>query len=131
MVIADCFRSAGFVGGRAVGGGHKYEQFLDAVPRAGFVITSNEDVTALTAPSIEIDRMLYRDVLSPVVAQLGGLLEDRRPVAHWLASRAYRLFVRAPERERIAARLGAENCTPEQFRANSTYRFITLERSGA
>lgn len=128
VVIADCFRSDGFKGGRAIGGGHRYSAFLEAVEGSGFAVTSNEDVTALAAPSIEIDRMLYRDVLSPVVSQLGGLLEDKRPVIHWLASRAYGLFVSARERQRISERLRAEYRTPELFAANNTYRFLTLER---
>lgn len=128
VVIADCFRSDGFKGGRAIGGGHRYAEFLESVAASGFSITSNEDVTALAAPSIEIDRMLYRDVLSPVVSQLGGLLEEKRPFTHWLATRAYGLFVNPRERQRIADRLKAEYRTPELFRANNTYRFMTLER---
>ncbi len=128
VVIADCFRSEGYKGGRAIGGGHRYSTFLEAVSGSGFAITSNEDVTALAAPSIEIDRMLYRDVLSPVVTQLGGLLEDKRPLTHWLATRAYGLFVNARERQRITDRLKAEYRTPELFLANNTYRFMTLQR---
>ncbi|MDB5542769.1 MAG: hypothetical protein JWQ89_4496 [Devosia sp.] len=128
VVIADCFRSDAFQGGRAIGGGHRYARFLEAVEEAGFAITSNEDVTALAAPSIEIDRMLYRDVLAPVVTQLGGLLEERRPGTHWLATRAYRMFVSGNERQRIADRLKAEYRTPELFIENNTYRFMTLER---
>lgn len=128
VVIADCFRSDGYQGGRAIGGGHRYSGFLNAVESSGFVIASNEDVTGLAAPSIEIDRMLYRDVLSPVVIQLGGLLEEKRPITHWLARQAYGLFVNSRERQRIADRLQAEYRTPELFVANNTYRFLTLER---
>ena len=108
VVIADCFRSAGYQGGRAVGGGHKYSAFLEALEQARFAITSNEDVTSLAAPSIALDRMLYRDVLGP--------------------GSAFRLLVNARERQRIADRLKAEYRTPELFLVNNTYRFITLER---
>jgi 2-polyprenyl-3-methyl-5-hydroxy-6-metoxy-1,4-benzoquinol methylase len=128
VVIADCFRSDGFKGGRAIGGGHRYSAFLEAVEDSDFVIAANEDVTSLAAPSIEIDRMLYRDVLAPVVTQLGGLLEEKRPFTHWLAARAYGLFVSARERQRITDRLKAEYRTPELFLANNTYRFLRLER---
>lgn len=130
VVIADCFRSDAFKGGRAIGGGHRYARFLEAAAQARFSISSNEDVTALAAPSIEIDRMLYRDVLAPVVTQLGGLLEDRRPATHWLATRAYRMLVSGKERQRITDRLKAEYRTPERFIENNTYRFMTLERRG-
>ncbi|OEO31409.1 hypothetical protein VW23_015985 [Devosia insulae DS-56] len=62
------------------------------------------------------------------MTQLGGLLEDKRPLTHWLARQAYGLFVGAGERQRIADRLKAEYPTPELFIANNTYRFLTLER---
>jgi 2-polyprenyl-3-methyl-5-hydroxy-6-metoxy-1,4-benzoquinol methylase len=129
VVITDCFRSAEYKGGRAVGGGHRYASFLAALEQAHFTITSNEDVTALAAPSIALDQMMYRDVVAPTVNQLGGLLHERRPVLHWLATRAYHLFVKAKERQRIADRLKAEYRTPELFRLNNTYRFMTLERA--
>lgn len=130
VVIADCFRSAAYRKGRAIGGGHRYAAFIEAVGQAGFTITSNEDVTALAAPSIAIDRMMYRDVLAPTVDQLDRLLRERRPVLHWLVRSGYRLFVRESERRRIADRLKAEYRTPELFLFNNTYRFLTLERAG-
>lgn len=129
VVIADCFRSDAYAGGREVGGGHRYADFLAAVAASPFAITGDEDVTGLAAPSIAIDRMIYRDVLSPVIAQGSGALATRRPVLHWLGTRAYRLFVSGRERERIAERLRAERRTPERFLANNTYRFLTLERA--
>lgn len=71
--------------------------------------------------------MLYRDVLSPAVTQLGGLIEKKRPATHWLATRAYGL-VSATQRQSIADRLKAERRTREPFLANNTCRFMTLQR---
>lgn len=128
VVIADCFRSEGFKGGAAVGGGHRYTDFLAAAEGAGYRVASDEDVTAMAAPSIALDRKVYREALSPVVSQLGGLLAERRPVLNWLARRAYKVLVKSKERERIARRLRADERTPEMFVANNTYRFVTLEK---
>jgi 2-polyprenyl-3-methyl-5-hydroxy-6-metoxy-1,4-benzoquinol methylase len=128
VVIADCFRAEGFAGRGVVGGGHRFTNFLAATDGAGYAITSDEDVTAMAAPSIALDRMIYREALSPVVTQLGELLAERRPVLNWLVLGAYRVFVSRTERERIARRLKAEQRTPEIFAANNTYRFLTLEK---
>jgi 2-polyprenyl-3-methyl-5-hydroxy-6-metoxy-1,4-benzoquinol methylase len=129
VVIADCFRSAGYQGGRMVGGGHRYAAFIEAVAAAGYAVTSDEDVTALAAPSIEIDAMFYRDALSPVLAHLGNQLERRRPFINSLIRGGYRLFVRKRARSELADRLAATYRTPALFHANNTYRFLALRRA--
>ncbi|MEQ1899784.1 MAG: methyltransferase domain-containing protein [Devosia sp.] len=126
VVIADCFRSEGYQGGRQVGGGHSFSEFLKAVDRHGFSITADEDVTAMAAPTIALDRRIYREVLSPLVSQFESTFARRRPKLHWLAVRAYRLFVSKSARNRIQRRLAAEQRTPEQFLTVNTYRFLTL-----
>lgn len=129
VVIADCFRSAGYSGGRRVGGGHRLADFAPAVAAAGFRIATEEDVTAMAAPTIALDRMVYREVLSPVIAQASAALAERRPMLHRLAGWGYRLLVSRRQREAIAIRLAAEERTPEVFLANNAYRFYTLVRS--
>lgn len=129
VVIADCFRSDGFGGGREVGGGHRYSAFLAATERHGFEVVEDEDVTEMAAQTIVLDRRIYREVVSPAVAVAGNALQRRRPLLHWLAVRGYRLLVSKVEQRRIADRLAAENRTPERFVANNTYRFLTLRRS--
>lgn len=128
VVIADCFRSPAYTGGRMVGGGHRYLQFVEAAQRSGYRIVSDEDVTVLAAPSIEIDRMFYRDALSPVLTVLGNQLERRRPTLNRLVRGAYRLFVKERDRRHLATRLSAQNRTPELFAANNTYRFLRLTK---
>ncbi len=128
VVIADCFRSEGYKGGRQVGGGHGFGRFLEAVERHGFRVLETEDVTAMAAPTITLDRRIYREVVSPTVSILGNALQRRRPWLHWLAGHGYRLLVSRKERQRIASRLAADGRTPEDFVANNTYRFVTLVR---
>ena len=128
IVISDCFRSPDYKGGRMVGAGHRFTLFADAAAKAGYAITSDEDVTALAAPSIDIDRMFYRDALLPVLTRLGDMLERRRPFINRLVRGGYRLFVRQPARTQLADRLAATYRTPELFAANNTYRFLTLAK---
>lgn len=128
VVIADCFRSDNFKGGRQIGGGHRFANFAPAVAEAGFRIASDEDVTAMAAGTILLDQRVYREVVAPIVAELGQSIRVRNGFLHWLIGRAYRLFVRPAERNRIADRLKAEHRTPERFMEMNTYRFLRLEQ---
>lgn len=128
VVIADCFRSEGYRGGRQVGGGHRFTKFLAAAERHGFSVAESEDVTEMAAKTIVLDRRVYREVLGPAVALGNAALLRRKPLLHWLATKGYGLLVNKRERQRIAERLAAEHRTPEAFLANNTYRFVTLVR---
>jgi 2-polyprenyl-3-methyl-5-hydroxy-6-metoxy-1,4-benzoquinol methylase len=127
VVIADCFRSDNYKGGRQIGGGHRFADLAPAAAAAGFRITSDEDVTAMAAGTILLDRRVYREVVAPIVTELGGAIRARSAPLHWLIGRLYRLFVKPAERERIADRLQAEHRTPERFMEMNTYRFLVLE----
>ena len=127
VVIADCFRSENYKGGRQIGGGHRFTTFVAESGKAGFRITSDEDVTAMAAGTILLDRGVYREVIAPIVADLSQAIRVRSAALHWLLGSGYRLFVKRAERERIADRLKAEHRTPERFVEMNTYRFLVLE----
>jgi 2-polyprenyl-3-methyl-5-hydroxy-6-metoxy-1,4-benzoquinol methylase len=128
VVIADCFRSENFKGGRQIGGGHRFINLPMRADEEGFRITSDEDVTAMAAGTILLDQRVYQEVISPIVADLGASVRSRSALLHWLIGAVYRLFVRKTERERIADRLKAEHRTPERFIEMNTYRFLKLEQ---
>lgn len=128
VVIADCFRSENYRGGRQIGGGHRFSALTPRLAEEGFRITADEDVTAMAAGTILLDQRVYREVVSPIVSDLGTSLRVRSAVLHWLVGAVYRLMVRKAERQRIADRLKAEHRTPERFMEMNTYRFLRLER---
>jgi len=128
VVIADCFRSENYKGGRQIGGGHRFTNLASAAVEAGFRIVSDEDVTAMAAGTILLDQRVYREVIAPIVAEAGQSIRARSLVLHWLIGRVYRLFVRPAERDRVADRLKAEHRTPERFIEMNTYRFVLLEQ---
>jgi 2-polyprenyl-3-methyl-5-hydroxy-6-metoxy-1,4-benzoquinol methylase len=127
VVIADCFRSDNFKGGRQIGGGHRFADFGPAAAAQGFRITADEDVTAMAAGTILLDQRVYREAIAPIVDDVGQSLKQRSGLLHWLIGAGYRLFVRPAERARIADRLKAEHRTPERFMEMNTYRFLRLE----
>ena len=128
VVVADCFRSENYKGGRQIGGGHRFTNLPPAAAAAGFRIASDEDVTAMAAGTILLDQRVYREVIAPIVAGAGESIRARNALAHWLIGQAYRLFVKPAERDRIADRLKAEHRTPERFMEMNTYRFLRLEQ---
>jgi 2-polyprenyl-3-methyl-5-hydroxy-6-metoxy-1,4-benzoquinol methylase len=128
VVVADCFRSENYKGGRQIGGGHRFTDLAPAVAQAGFRIVSDEDVTAMAAGTILLDQRVYQEVISPIVADASRSIRARSGALHWVIGAIYRLFVKRVERERIADRLKAEHRTPERFMEMNTYRFLRLEQ---
>jgi cyclopropane fatty-acyl-phospholipid synthase-like methyltransferase len=129
VVVSDSFRTDAWQRGvRAIGGGHRYTDVLDAIAAAGYRIDSNEDVTASTAKSITLDQMFYRDGLAPLVALANRTLAARRPLLGRLARGIYGATVRRKDRDQIAKRLEATERTPEQYMRYNTYRFLVLSR---
>ena len=128
VVVADCFRSQAYTGGRQIGGGHRFSDLAGAAAAAGFHIVSDEDVTAMAAGTILLDQRVYQEVIAPIVADAGRSIRARSGALHWLVGALYRLFVKRAERERIADRLRAEHRTPERFMEMNTYRFLRLEQ---
>ena len=130
VIIADCFRSEGYIKGeRQPGGGHRYTEFLDAVEKAGFRVAADEDVTLAAAQSMAIDQNVYRGFVAPTVEQIRGLLSNKRPILYWFAKTGYNLLVPRKERENIVARLKADYRSPEVFAKANTYRFLALEHT--
>jgi 2-polyprenyl-3-methyl-5-hydroxy-6-metoxy-1,4-benzoquinol methylase len=134
IIIADCFRTPAYkadraLGGKRVGGGHPFAALGPAVDAAGLRVISDEDVTPLAAPTIALDRRVYREVVAPVVADLGAALTRRSRILGGLVGLLYRLTVSKRERANIDRRLAAEGRTPEDFMRYNTYRFMVLGRA--
>lgn len=127
VVIADCFRSDAYEGGRQPGGGHRYSRFLEAIARHGFDIAEDHDVTWNAAQTMAVDQQVYRGFLAPALAQIQDLLAAKRPILYRIAGWLYKIFVPASERENIIARLKADYRSPEAFEKVNTYRFLLLK----
>lgn len=127
VVIADCFRSEGYKGGLAPGGGHPFGAFSAAVSANGFEVVTDWDVTEAVAPSMIIDQNFYRGFLAPLIDQISSGLKASRPIVHWFASAGYKLFTSADARYRMRERLKADYRSPEKFREVNTYRFLLLK----
>ncbi|SDH06697.1 class I SAM-dependent methyltransferase [Pelagibacterium luteolum] len=130
VVIADCFRSEGYEGGRQPGGGHRYTEFLTAIERHGFELVESHDVTKAAAQTMAVDQQVYRGFVAPTVEQVTALLSAKRPILFRIGSWLYKIFVPKKERQNIVERLKADYRSPEAFERVNTYRFLLLKSLG-
>jgi SAM-dependent methyltransferase len=89
ILIADCFRAPGHVGGgkvRVVGGGHPVAGFRDMVASLGLETLHDEDITAAVAPSIDLEAGLFRVFGHAVTRMDEELAPNARPPAGRSAS---------------------------------------------
>ena len=128
IVIADCFRSAGFARDAVrstVGGGHKIAAFRDAVAEHGLTVLREEDITDTVAPSVEIEQGMF-NVIGHAITRVDGELSAKKPALRWLLNRGLRLFAGARKRERLQQRLMEQTRNREVFAANNTYIMTAL-----
>ena len=131
IVIADCFRSENFVRedlNHKVGGGHALHLFQDAVPRHGFVVTSEEDITAAVAPSVDLEQQLF-NVIGFATTRIDAELQAKKPKTRWFIARAFGLFSSERRRVRLDQRLNHKTRNADAFCYNNRYLMLILERA--
>ena len=130
ILVADCFRSEGFVKDRkvrVVGGGHKVARFHASLPELVLALQRSEDITDAGAPSIDLERGLFR-VFGHAMTRVDEELRTRRPKSHWMLARALKLALGRRKINRLTARLEGRDRTSDMFRRNNQYLIALLAR---
>ncbi len=131
IIIADCFRSETFAPDAihaTVGGGHPIAKFRALVADLPITATSEEDITAAVAPSIDVEQGLFNVVgygLTRADEQLSVQRPRTRKIIHWVMRR----FLSERRRARLDQRLNQQTRTAAHFMANNTYLMMTFVRS--
>jgi SAM-dependent methyltransferase len=60
-----------------LGGGHKYDEYLEVIKKYPLTLVSEKDITKETAPTIDLVNRLSSEVIHPIYKLLFLLLEDR------------------------------------------------------
>lgn len=132
ILIADCFRTAAYMGSRdsgpQPGGGHKVEAFRAALAELPLRVTHDEDITDAVAPSIDLEQGFF-NVVGLGIDRLRQELAAKKPAVHWLAGRAVALVLPARRRAKVVARLMGQARTAEAFRMYNRYLMLRLERA--
>lgn len=130
IVIADCFRSEAFEGGKTtatVGGGHGIAAFRKLIGGLPLTQLSQEDITAQVAPSVDVEQGLFHVVGyagQRVDAQLAAQRPKLRGVVHWVMRR----LLSARKRARLDQRLNQNTRTAAVFAANNIYLMLAYQR---
>lgn len=130
IIISDCFRSDGFLreGETAiVGGGHPISVFRSALTEWPVEILSEEDITAATAPSVEIEQGLF-NVLGYGLTRVDAELAEKRPKARWALDRLVRLVMNDRKRSRLDQRLNQQTRNRDVFAQNNVYLMMHLRK---
>jgi hypothetical protein len=61
------------------------------VPRQGFVVTFEEDITAAVAPSVDLEQQLF-NVIGFATTRIDAELQVKKPKTRWFIARAFGLF---------------------------------------
>ncbi len=128
VLIADCFRSATFRGGKAtrtVGGGHKLADFRATVAGMGFEVIHDEDITEAVAPSIDLERELFH-VFGHAITRIDEELGAKRPRSRWLLGKLLRGTLGKRRLARLDHRLRGDDRTSAVFLENNRYMMVKL-----
>lgn len=125
VVISDYFRLEPVRYYRTT---HVWADFTAAAARGGFVLRSDEDVTAQVLPTLRLGAQLYERYALPAAEILAGYAADRMPLAAGVvrilfgrALRKVRHYLYQHTRDKLDATL---------FAQRMRYRFLVLTRSG-
>ncbi len=89
LLLADYFRIP--VGGELPkGSGHPLAGFLEEAGKNGVELLEREDITAATAPTLDLGKNLLDDHFEPAVLLVGETLESRHPWIYGLGRRLLR-----------------------------------------
>jgi SAM-dependent methyltransferase len=124
LLISDFFRT-GAPGESALHGGHDLQRFYAALREQPLDIVSDEDITAGTAPNLDLVDQVISDYARPFYEAFGYYFAANHP---WLARLGRRLFRR--KLERLEYKYFSHRRNAAAFRLHKCYRTVLLRKRG-
>lgn len=128
IIISDCFRSEDFSiakGKSTVGGGHPIGMFREKLAAWPIDVISEEDITAATAPSVEIEQGLF-NVLGYALTRVDDDLQAHKPKLRWMLDKVLRALLNERKRARLDQRLNQQTRNRDVFAENNIYLMMDL-----
>ena len=122
VLIADFFRIEADTPS-ALRGGHDLIRFMAYLETQPFTIVSDEDITHLTAPNMDLVEQLITDYGQPIWETMGYYLRENRP---WISGIARWLFRKKLEKLRLKYFSHQRNA--ETFAKHKSYRCLLLKK---
>ncbi len=123
VVICDFFKTEhhkdGRPGDRSFGGGHRLQNFYEALHDSGLRLEVDQDITKQVSPNIALlnDFLMFK--VKPVSETLGRFLQSNYPKSYWLASKLLRKKI-----DRMNYKYFSGHRSAEVFERYKSYRFI-------
>ncbi len=120
LLICDIFKTIPNSNGqRLVSGGHPLNTFYEIISRYPLEEIKNLDITEQTAPTIDIENQICKDVVQPVLTLLEQFFENRHPIISKLLKWKYKKKLKRIENKYFSGKRNAEN-----FKKFKTYRVL-------
>lgn len=106
-----------------IGGGHRLDDFYEALRGQPFDVVLDEDITARTAPSLKLVDELLQNIAAPLWETTGYVLRRKFPILSRIGRVLFGRRLRAIHRKYIAGDRNAQT-----FARQKSYRCILLRR---
>lgn len=121
MLICDFFKKQTDIG--SLKGGHKLDKFMDIISQSPFRIIEDIDITAETAPNMDILDRATKEVMIPVLNAGERFLHSRNPIILKLIKWKYRKKLAKAEDKYLKGKR-----TGRDFMEYKTYRFFLCRK---
>lgn len=125
LLICDVFRKD--VRGKSpVSGGHPLSTFYSIISKYPLELVEDLDITEQTAPNIDIEDHIFKEVVHPVTTLLEQLLDSRYPSISKLLKWKYRNKI-----QKLHAKYFSGRRTGESFKKFKSYRLLLYKRTNS
>ena len=124
LLICDFFKRD-VPGKSPVSGGHQIDRFLSFMEPQPFTLLKDEDITAATAPSLDIMRDFIQEVIKPTWEAIAYYMTSNYPRFSALFSRVFQKKIAQAHRKYLSG-----NTNGEQFAHFKTYRLFLFQHQG-
>ncbi len=122
LLICDFFKR-NVPGKSPVSGGHQIDRFLSFMDSQSFTLLKDEDITAETAPSLDIMRDFIQEVIKPIWEAIAYYMTSNYPRFSALFSRVFQKKIAQAHRKYLSG-----NTNGEQFAHFKTYRLFLFQQ---
>ena len=122
LLICDFFRRDDATGESGLGGGHSLKRFYEELETGGFTVEKDLDITANTAPNMDLVGNMMEDLGKPLWDLFLYYIDSNYPRASRFARWRYKKKIQKIERKYFSGRRNART-----FAADKSYRLLLLE----
>ena len=105
-------------------GGHNLTNFYNIVSEYPLSLVKNLDITEETAPNIDIENRVFKEVVGPVTNLVGNLLDSRYPLLSKVLKWKYKRKI-----EKIRHKYFTGQRTGENFKKFKSYRLLLYKKN--